>query len=404
MTMVFNKVLFPKVHRGLVIISWATGIRWIAWGLVDGIIAIYLFSFVGSYANTGVLTSVYSLVFVMVVPVVGVMANRVRAKNLILTGLLIYPFIGLSYYLAGIWGAVIFVVIARALNGVSYALDNVGRTTYLRKHHNKEVVGSAFGYMETLSNFWWLVALLSSAVVISYVEMHEMFLFIIPTSLVAFWLVTKVPKDPRDNKDVRWWNYLSFKAYKNFLQEIILWNKRLKKIAVLLFILGAVTSAVSFFMPIVLFHHSGLSLLEVILFVFVSSVPVLFSNAFGWLADTIKPTYLTLSFLLLAVLLVLLGLATSFSLQLLFVFLFMAVSTFISIFIDVEMTRRGDERKYGTLTSASLEVGELSGIVGPILIGFFIDIYSVQVAFIFIAILVALMAIVLRPVHKELLV
>ena len=400
--MTLHRIIFPKVHRGLTIITWATAVRWMAWGLVDGLLAIFLFSFADSYAGSGVLSGIYSIVFILVVPIVGALANHVRAKNLILSGLIIYPFIGLSYYLAGLWGMVIFVIIARALNGISYALDNVGRTTYLRKHHNREVVGSAFGYMITLANFWWIAALLAGMVVVRYMEIHEMFLFIIPTSLIALWMVTYVPKDLKDNKgDDNWGRFLTWKTYKNFLQELVLWSNSLKKIAVLSFFLGIATSAVSFLMPILLFQGSG-SMQQVILFVFISSVPMLFSSAFGWLADRAKPSHLTLSFILLAILLILLGLTTVFSLQLLLVFLFMAVSIFISLFIDVEMTRRGDARRYGTLASAVLEVGEFSSMLGPILVGYLIDLYNASFAFVLMAIVIILVATLSKPAHREL--
>lgn len=396
----FFKIMLPKVHKGLTIITWATAIRWIGWGFVEALLPIFLFSFAHSYAGTGFLRSIYSVVFLLSVPIIGAMANQVRAKNLILTGLLIYPFIGLAYYFAGLWGAISFIIIARVLNGVSFALDNVGRMTYLRKHENIAYTGSAIGYMQTVSYFWWLASILFSSVLIKYFEIYEFFLLIIPTTLVAFFIMLKVPVDPEHEYSNNWEKFISWRTYKNFLEEIVIWNKDLKRLAVLNSLLQMTIAIVVFFMPIILFEK-GDSFQQIIFFTFIFYVPVLLSGTFGWFADRIKPEHVTLGFLLLAVLLGLVGFSSSYNLQLALVFFLSAVAVFLRIFVDAEMTRRGDSRKYGTLTGASLEIGELSSIAGPILIGAMIDLYSMQIAFLALAILIILVSVVFRPVHHE---
>ncbi|PIN74537.1 hypothetical protein COV18_06565 [Candidatus Woesearchaeota archaeon CG10_big_fil_rev_8_21_14_0_10_37_12] len=126
-----------SIPKDIRLLSWATAIRWIGWGVFEAFIPVFLFAFANSYAETGLLSSIYNVVFLFMLPFVGLLADRVAAKSIILIGLIIYPFIGLSYFLAGATGIVLFVVIARALNGVSYAFYGIGSATYIMCHSPK---------------------------------------------------------------------------------------------------------------------------------------------------------------------------------------------------------------------------------------------------------------------------
>src|SRR3989344_2171452 len=89
---------------GIKLITLATTIRWIGWGFVEGFLPVFLFSFADSYAETGAFQSIYELVFVLAVPFVGMIADKISSKTILVIGLLIYPFIGFSYYWAGVTG------------------------------------------------------------------------------------------------------------------------------------------------------------------------------------------------------------------------------------------------------------------------------------------------------------
>src|SRR6266403_6171456 len=122
-----NKELPPGVR----LITLTTSIRWIGWGFAENLIPVLIYTFGHSLARSGLINSVYSIALILVVPIVGFAADRMRATTLIAIGLVIYLLVGVSYFLVGITGFVIFIIIARFLNGISYSFDSIGRETYI---------------------------------------------------------------------------------------------------------------------------------------------------------------------------------------------------------------------------------------------------------------------------------
>src|ERR1700723_548483 len=124
----------PEIPYGVRVITIATAVRWFGWGLAESLIPVFIFSFAHTYATTGLIGSAYDFAFIIALPIVGVAADELPATSLVALSLAIYPLVGLAYLMAGVFGLVAFVVIARIVNGVTYALDCVGRETYIRRH------------------------------------------------------------------------------------------------------------------------------------------------------------------------------------------------------------------------------------------------------------------------------
>ena len=379
-----RSIFAPKVPIGVNLISWATAIRWSGWGFVDALIPIFLFSFVGTYAKAGLLKSVFDIVFLLALPLVGYIANKVPNKYIILVGLLIYPFIGLSYFFAGALGMILFIIIARVLNGVSLALDSVGRITYIRKHTPREHIATAFGYFETLTGFWWILAVFASLILIRFFAIHELFLAIIPTTLIAFLIILKIPKDKKDNNQNHWKKYLSLKSYGKLIKEIRLWSRNLKQLAVISFFSGFIFIFPIFFLPIYIYSQGG-SLQQVILLVAISAIPRLFGSPLGILADKIGKKVIPFSFFIITILLVWLSLTDIYTFQHIIILFLSLFGLMIRLSSGSETTLAGDPTHYGSLTSAFTEIGQMSAIIGPIAVGFSMDSIGIKITILILA-------------------
>ena len=101
------------ISKGTRILTIATSIRWVGWGVTETLIPIFIFSFVANYAQAGLLKSAYEIALILTLPLAGILADRIKPTTLILVGLSLYVIVGTSYLLAGLTGLVIFVVIAR---------------------------------------------------------------------------------------------------------------------------------------------------------------------------------------------------------------------------------------------------------------------------------------------------
>ena len=152
------------LRRGVRLITWSTSVRWFGWGLSELFIPIFILSFSTNFLEAGLISSVYELIFLLSIPIAGFLADKIKIKKLLLISLIIYVFIGLGYFLAGLTGAVIFLIVARALNGMSYCFDEVGRETYILRHSPKNRVSRIFGRFDFITTFWYIFAVLVRAV------------------------------------------------------------------------------------------------------------------------------------------------------------------------------------------------------------------------------------------------
>ena len=176
------------------IVTAVTSIRWIGWGFAESLIPILLFSFGHTFAEAGILRSAYDIAFIITLPIVGVFADRMRATTLVLIGLFLYLFVGLSYFLVGVTGAVIFIVLARGMNGVAYAFDAVGKNTCIRRHTDSSKLATVLGFVDTVTNFWWIMASLAGILLIRYCSITNLLLLIAPTSLISIIILTRYRK------------------------------------------------------------------------------------------------------------------------------------------------------------------------------------------------------------------
>lgn len=188
------------IPDGVRIISYATAIRWVGWGFVEALIPVFMYSFSKNYLTTALIYSSYWLFFLLALPFVGVFADKISCRWLIIGALILYPFVGLGYFLAGALGIVAFIVIARMINGVAWAMDSVGRDTYFRRYADHRYISGVFGYFSSIANFWWIIALLSSLVLLKFVDLHWLFLGITFTAIIASGLVfSKLKPDRQKN-------------------------------------------------------------------------------------------------------------------------------------------------------------------------------------------------------------
>ncbi len=366
-----NSFSFPEVPQGIKLLTWATSLRWFGWGFVETLIPIFLFSFSHNYADTGILRSVYGIVFILILPFVAWIANRISSKYLLITGLLMYPFISLSYFFAGSFGFVALIVVARALNGAAYALDSIGRDTYIRSHTDDTNISRSFGYFDTLTNFWWLVAVAISIALVKWVAIKYLFLAIFPTALLALFFVLKIPADKKMlNREENPLPFLS--SYKEFFQTIFQWNGRLLYLTALLFLIDSVWLVISFFVPIHAYAQ-GDSLVNVMLLTGFVTLPSLLALPLGVFADKKWKATIPASLIAIMALLLLLTLSSHFYSQLVLVFIVGVLLQLVTLVINAEATQHVASEKMGSLSAGLQGAGELAEIIAPIVLGIGIE-------------------------------
>ncbi len=361
-----------KSLSGIRLLAWAETVRFIGWGFFEALMPVFLFSFTGSYAESGILSSVFDVVYIMALPIVGSLADKVSSKALILIGLAIYPFIGLSYFIAGVTGIALFIILARIMNGASYALDSVGRQTYFRRTSPEGKAASTFGYFDTIVNCWWILAVLLSMYLVTIFKLHWLFLALIPTHIIAFAMVTRLKPDSVEKFKDGFGRAFKEGMFFSLLREARSWSKGLKLMGFLTFFLGLISNIGDFIIPIAA-YKSGASLPEIILITAAYALPSVFGIKLGKFGDSAKIRAIFLSLIFVASIFVMLAIDGSYFIQLVGAF-FIGLALELALLTSAGITNALiTPDHYGRLSGAMDSIFDFGGLIGPIVLGLMID-------------------------------
>ncbi len=374
----FLRAIFPDgdIPRDIKLLTWATTIRWVGWGFVESLIPIFLFSFAHSYAETGLLRSIYDIAFILAIPLVGLLIDKISARTVLIIGLCMYPFIGFSYFWAGVTGMSLFIVIGRLLNGIGYAFDNVGRSTYFRRHAPSKIISTVFGYFDTVTTFFWVVCVVSSVVLIQYFQINQLFLAIVPTSIIAIVMVLYLKKENKSEdfkdgvKDV-----LKEGVFSSLWIEIKGWHRDLRLISLANMYFGFIGIITSFIIPLDIYVQGG-SLKQVILVAAAVALPSIFSIHLGKIADRWRIGSTLVGMFGMFVFLICLAFSSQYVLQMLFAFCFSLSLNQVLYAFDGITTDSIDSKHYGKMSGLLSDVYSVGELFGPIVLGLLVDLYS----------------------------
>lgn len=361
------------IPEGVRNLAWTRTLRYIGWGFGDPLIPILIMAATGSYAEAGLIRSSYDVTLLLVLPVLGVLAERYSAKWLVVVGLLLYPFVSFAYVLAGITGTALFFAIARALNGITWGLDSTGIDTYFRRMTPSGSLSSSFGFLDALSDFGYMAAALSSIWLVKFIPIPGLLLLIAPTSLIAliFALRAKTDHPALAKTETK----LSLRdSYKITLKEWAEWGTDLRILAALVLFTEVVAVLIEFFIPIDIYLSSG-NLTYVILFTVVIALPSVFGYALGQLADhRDKPRLAAFACMLMAVVLFALALPIPYALT---IFGGLVLGVLIELLLILQRsiaTKLTTEDHWGRLDSVFAVVSGISDLAAPPLLGVALDV------------------------------
>ncbi len=357
--------------RGVKLLAWARTVRWVGWGFGESLLPIFIFAFSASYAEAGLITSIYSVALLVALPVVGMLADRMSAKVLIIAGLALYPLVGASYFLAGAAGVAVFVVLARLINGVSWALESTGIDTYYRRMTDRNLLASSFGYIETFAYAGWILAAVVSMLMVTIIPVHYLLLLIAPFALLAIPVALMAPKDPA--RPVH--NPLkTFESYKSALTEWGTWDVRLKLLGVLVLFMGVIDTLTGLFIPIDAYIE-GANFQMVVVLAIVATIPRVFGFMLGRLADRYDKYKLVMWGLLgVAVLMAALAFFPGYAVLLVVSFLLCVLMELFTVIGKALVTTLGPEDHYGVRGSTFQSLATIGNLAAPLLIGISLDV------------------------------
>jgi MFS family permease len=361
-----------SMPEGVRLFAWVRAIRWFGWGFGESLLPIFILSFSHTFAEAGLFSSTVEIVSLMSLPIIGTWADRVPAKRLVLWSLILYPFVGLGYLLAGIFGLAVFVVLARAVNGFTWELENVGVATYYRRVIDKRSIAASFGYLDTWTNLAWIAAAIMGMFLISFMPIHYLLFAIAPFSIVAYFIALKAPKDPMaSDGEVKQPIIYSFgkslKAWRT-------WKANFWLLGIIVFFSSIISAFTSFFIPITA-YLAGANLPMVVLLGIFGALPALFGYILGRIADR-RNRYILIALSLFCVAIIAVWLAAihAYWLKLSAVFLLGIILELLYVVQSSLITTLGPAETFGRRGSAFESVSTLGDLVAPLILGVALDV------------------------------
>ncbi len=351
------------------VVTAVVAIYWIGWGFAEALIPVMLFSFGGSFAGAGILRSTYDIAYIFAMPIVGLYADKFRATSLLLVGLWMYVFIGSSYFLAGVTGLAIFIVLARFVNGVSYSLMSVGREAFFRRHSPAEKLGAVLGYFDTVAYSAWIVAALAGIVLVRFIPIHGLLLLIAPAALVAIWVLARFRRNRRRNPILE---HHGTGRLRELVHEIRGFNPRLRFLAIFNFFVSFGYATVTFFVPLEAFVE-GASYTVVILTGIASCIPLVFGWLLGTWYDRVGAKAMGAAMILFGAVTASLAIFDSFVWKIALCLLVGFIVELLSIGWRQTATMCTDPDNYGKTDGIFKSVADIGALIGPIVAGVALD-------------------------------
>lgn len=387
------------IPEGVRVLTKATAVRWIGWGFAEPLIPILLLSFSHTFAQAGLLRATYDIAFLLALPMVGAAADRLPATTLILLGLGLYVFVGAGYFLAGLTGLAIFIVLARLMNGLTYALDVVGRETYFRRHVPKDFVATVFGYFDTVANFWWIAAAFAGMVLLRWFTIPALLFLIAPTSLIAWIIIFRFRQ--RSKEVLRGVSgAIGVRgAYIDTLKEIGKWTPQLREVAALNFFIAFAGTVMAFFLPIEAYAQ-GAGFSRTILIGIFFALPSLFGWKLGGWFDKRGPSVFLYGLISLALFVGSLAFVDSYLWRLFVAFGMGIILELLSVGSGELITRYTQAEHFGRVGGVMKTIGDVGSLTGPLVLGVLIDSQGFARSFFWLAVLIGVLAIAFFLVEK----
>lgn len=383
---------FKALPGGVRLFAWVRAIRWFGWGFGESLLPIFILSFSHTFAEAGLFSSTAEIVSLISLPIIGMWADRVPAKRLVLWSLILYPLVGLNYFLAGIFSLAVFIILARAVNGFTWELENVGVATYYRRVIARSNIATSFGYLDTWTNLAWIAAAMLGMFLISFMPIHYLLLAIAPFSFIAYFVALKAPKDsPISNGES---HHSSIFTYGKSIGAWRTWTLHFWLLGFIIFFSSIINALISFFIPITA-YLAGANLPMVVLLGIFGSLPALSGYVLGLIADR-RNRYVLIAFSLFFVagIAVWLAVIHAYWLKLSAVFLLGIILELLCVVQSSLITTLGPANTYGKRGSAFESISILGDLAAPLILGVALD----AIGFSNVAIAIGAIAIILAAI------
>ncbi len=376
---------YLSITLGIKLAAFVIFLRSFGWGFVDPYFSIYLKQFHDNYTLVGFFVSLMSVsALLAILPLLRV-TDRMRERVIIKDGELLYLVSILGYVVAGLFKSIPLLLLVLFFHGMAITFVAVGTEAYIRKHNVKGKTGP-FAYYVAMDYCGWVLGMLIAAFTVQYYSLNSMFLFVVPGVLASLFILPHIRERGISSffRAVRRC-FRTRQDITGLFQDARSLSPKMVFFFILAFFDGAIRMCTLVFIPLLALTIE-MDLRSIALLMAVMYMPFIFSFFISELTDRLRQMHVIAAGLFIG--------ALSFILlyfivhQVWIMVLAAAISLSMAIIrpaYNGAITRLTPRRMLGEVTGYNNFVERIGRITGPVLMGVIADFYSLQIAFLLIA-------------------
>lgn len=376
-----------RIPLGVKLVVFVLFVRTLGWGFVDPFYALFLKQFSSSYTLIGFFSSLVNVMtLLMIIPLLR-LADHVRDSRIIEDGQIVYFFAILFYASAGYFHNFILLIAAFILHGVAIPLVQVGSEAYIRKH-NGGSESRSFGYYTAFTYLGWILGMVLASFTIAYYSFNSMFFFVLPGVLLGLYILPRI----RERGIHTFFRGLKCYFHRReditgLLDDFRHLNRNVVFFLILSLFDGLIFTFTLIFIP--LFAVSiDLPFPKIALLMAAMYLPYVFSFFFSEAEDRLKKLSVIVGGLFIGALAFVL---LSFIVHQTWILVLVAMTSLSLAIIrpayNGMITRLTPRSMFGEITGINNLFNRFGMIVGPVLLGYFSDLYGIQFTFFLVALM-----------------
>jgi MFS family permease len=389
----------------------ATSIEYLIWGITDPLYALFVNSIVDNYFYVGLIFSLKILFGLFSLFFFTKFLKRLPFIQAIFISYILLFIVFLGFFIVGYLHSVLLLILISAVNGMAVSLDNNAKQTTLMNEAIGKNASKILGTNIFFKYLCWVIGMFIGGGLIIHINNLEIYYMYLLSS--GFWIFQyflfipffkdfiKLPlKDfKEDIKNI----VLKDKIFFNLFSKMKTFKSELNYAIILCFFMEMTARVTLLFVPL-LAKSFGLSLPQIFTLTALMLLPMISTSIFSYLADKYNKFYL-----------IILGLSLS-----IFPLIFLSytnspisiaiASSIISLCLSLLQpsvlglsSKLSLKSEKNDVVSLELIFTSIGSLFGGIFIGSIAELYGIQYAFIFIAIIAIIFLITAFLVHYNLL-
>ncbi len=397
-----------NTHKSL--IDWAifaTGVEVFIWGLVDPLYSVFINSVVNDYFLVGLVFAFRSVVGLLAIFFLNRILHHIPSIQALFISYVMVFIVFIGFFISGITHSIIVLLIASCINGVAFILRKNVKQNILMNEITEDNAGAILGRNVATSYTFWAFGMIIGGFVLFLVEKISLpHVYLITAGLwmsLYFLFIDKIKTFEKINISGIWIDIkdvvVKDKIFMSTFNKMKTYSSELNY-SIILVMFMEMTSRISLLFVPLLAQELGLPLFQIFLLSAFMLLPMVFTYGFSKIAD--KYSKLTLIVYGIALSLLPLIFLTTTSQPIEIAIASSVISLCLALLQPSVLGLAGSlapESEKNSVVQLELFFQCIGAIVGSVGLGTIADIYGIQIAFLFIAVIAVMFLLIAIYLH-----